>query len=173
MLRKQVIILFRGQTLPSSGYHLIFGHGRCWIALGFLAWAVFETPLYTRTESVEERWKNLARQNRSNPNKKMSIFKRKRVSARQNRSKWRREWKILLRLCCTDPFADQPILASEVAFFVHFETGFRALKIYDPFLKINMGLISTIPSWNQHVFINMMDVPIINASLLRGCLCIH
>ena len=25
-----------------------------------------------------------------------------------------------------DPFADQPILASEVAFFVHFETGFRA-----------------------------------------------
>ena len=45
-----------------------------------------------------------------------------------------------------DPYADQPILASEVAFFVHFETGFRAPKIYDPFLKINMGLKSTIPS---------------------------
>ena len=29
------------------------------------------------------------------------------------------------------------LLASEVAFFVHFETGFRAPKIYDPFLKIN------------------------------------
>ena len=38
-----------------------------------------------------------------------------------------------------DPYADQPILASEVAFFVHFETGFWAPKIYDPFLKINMG----------------------------------
>ena len=37
-----------------------------------------------------------------------------------------------------DPFADQPILASEVAFFVHFETGFRAPQSYDPFFKINI-----------------------------------
>ena len=113
-------------------------HQNCKFLLDFSAPSFinvdFEEGIEAFCAQVLQHWWG-GRQNRPNQNSKMNVFRRRRGSARQNRSKWGREWKILLRPCCTDPYTDQAIVGPEVEFFVHFETGFGEPNVSETGMK--------------------------------------